>query len=204
MIFKVNLVGFQHTAARRRLLVFRSNHNPINRFQHTAARRRLLYFPHIHRLGGDGFNTQPPEGGCVVNNYDVALVPKSVSTHSRPKAAANTYSLFDVYTGVSTHSRPKAAATMPCASSPILPFQHTAARRRLLALLCSLVVLTLVSTRSRAKAAALNDKIIRGCSTVSTHSRAKAAAVGIMMSKHGARFQHTAAWRRLRSQYPTY
>ena len=120
------------------------------------------------------FNTQPPKGGCYTN---FPSIPPPFF--------------------VSTHSHPKAAATMPCASSPILPFQHTAARRRLLALLCSLVVLTLVSTRSRAKAAALNDKIIRGCSTVSTHSRAKAAAVGIMMSKHGARFQHTAAWRRL-------
>ena len=143
------------------------------------------------------FNTQPPKGGCYTN---FPSIPPPFF--------------------VSTHSHPKAAATMPCASSPILPFQHTAARRRLLALLCSLVVLTLVSTRSRAKAAALNDKIIRGCSTVSTHSRVEAAAFDfqslhrlLLVSTHSRveaaakkrlfsiksifLFQHTAAWRRL-------
>ena len=78
-----------------------------------------------------GFNTQPPEGGCslILNDGDEIvmfqhtaarrrlppilsdIVPIiKVSTHSRPKAAANR----TVGTGgtlqVSTHSRPKAAA----------------------------------------------------------------------------------------------
>ena len=63
--------------------------NETKQFQHTAARRRLRRLLIYLTETKQSFNTQPPEGGCVVNNYDVALVPKSVSTHSRPKAAAH-------------------------------------------------------------------------------------------------------------------
>ena len=55
------------------------------RFQHTAARRRLLLLTPIFDVFSR-FNTQPPEGGCCNRwryNY-----PTDVSTHSRPKAAA--------------------------------------------------------------------------------------------------------------------
>ncbi|WP_410000209.1 hypothetical protein [Neisseria sicca] len=58
---------FQHTAARRRLGLLLSDLGQGFRFQHTAARRRLD-FRHIR----------------FCNN-------KSVSTHSRPKAAGNEY-----------------------------------------------------------------------------------------------------------------
>ena len=33
-------------------------------FQHTAARRRLPYGKATNTIYTDGFNTQPPEGGC--------------------------------------------------------------------------------------------------------------------------------------------
>ena len=60
----VMLVMFQHTAARRRLAVVKTFQLTILlKFQHTAARRRLGYY-----FGG----------------YQC---DKSVSTHSRPKAA---------------------------------------------------------------------------------------------------------------------
>ena len=79
--------GFQHTAARRRLVPFAPKANRVFKFQHTAARRRLvearivpditLYVSthsrpkaagkrlqvSIDRVQGSGFNTQPPEGG---------------------------------------------------------------------------------------------------------------------------------------------
>ena len=55
-------------------------------FQHTAARRRLRYY------WADG------------RTLDV------VSTHSRPKAAANVDKSKVLTIDVSTHSRPKAAA----------------------------------------------------------------------------------------------
>ena len=60
-------------------------------------------------IGASCFNTQPPEGGCLTGGRSHAM--QTVSTHSRPKAAAGS----DSY-------------------GPMGPirFQHTAARRRLL------------------------------------------------------------------------
>ena len=40
---------------------------PPVQFQHTAARRRLHQTPEYHDQYGNGFNTQPPEGGCTSN-----------------------------------------------------------------------------------------------------------------------------------------
>ena len=79
-------------------------------FQHTAARRRLITsFSHAVQ--------------CVV------------STHSRPKAAAVVIILSTPALYVSTHSRPKAAVKRAACTSGGQKFQHTAARRRLLAYL---------------------------------------------------------------------
>ena len=77
---------FQHTAARRRLLLRYSFHFYSKRFQHTAARRRLPML-------ATGLTAQA-----------------RVSTHSRPKAAAPFFCEFSLLLKVSTHSRPKAAA----------------------------------------------------------------------------------------------
>ena len=78
------------------------------RFQHTAARRRLHKSP------------LPP------------LHRHAVSTHSRPKAAANSLPQVAGLSLVSTHSRPKAAADIKkLLIDKDKGFQHTAARRRL-------------------------------------------------------------------------
>ena len=79
----------------------------------------------------EGFNTQPPEGGCVIvllliqkiikfqhtaarrrlrNQCGLDIIGMWVSTHSRPKAAAEKVFASNAKQGVSTHSRPKAAA----------------------------------------------------------------------------------------------
>ena len=101
------------------------------RFQHTAARRRLLLPLNPHAVGKTvsthsraeaaaggvavyipltkSFNTQPPEGGCLFSvcwRFQHHLV----STHSRPKAAAG------------NKKSPRVNVSL---------FQHTAARRRL-------------------------------------------------------------------------
>ena len=55
------------------------------------------------------FNTQPPEGGCLTKTPSMSS-GGSVSTHSRPKAAAKAESALSGLEAVSTHSRPKAAA----------------------------------------------------------------------------------------------
>ena len=76
---------FQHTAARRRLHQSSIKRSQFKRFQHTAARRRLQAAQAL--VGGIvGFNTQPPEGGCLM--FFCLSAYTVVSTHSRPKAAA--------------------------------------------------------------------------------------------------------------------
>ena len=73
-------------------------------FQHTATRRWLPDRSQIH-AGYNGFNTQPPEGGCA--------------GHFSTRADAM----------VSTHSHPKVAAAVHDASPLQRWFQHTATRR---------------------------------------------------------------------------
>ena len=150
---RLGAFAFQHTAARRRLLRTRLRSKGTLTFQHTAARRRLppvgvwrelrRVFQHTaarRRLRSAwasfsrrwGFNTQPPEGGCLTTPPD---------------------SGFGVR--VSTHSRPKAAAMPAVADFPVVAFQHTAARRRLPKKPIGVeAVEIVVSTHSRPKAAA--------------------------------------------------
>ena len=78
---------------------------------------------------------------------------------------------------VSTHSRPKAAAPIWRSLALICLFQHTAARRRLLAAATEKVNITFVSTHSRPKAAAARTSKTKPSQKVSTHSRPKAAAL---------------------------
>ena len=58
----------------------------LNKFQHTAARRRLL-MSRCPNAAQESFNTQPPEGGCDI--AEVMRCDPMVSTHSRPKAAGH-------------------------------------------------------------------------------------------------------------------
>ena len=102
------MTGFQHTAARRRLQTVDGTFTAIMAFQHTAARRRLPAGIVSVKTPLNGFNTQPPEGGCDENG--VNLFNAEVSTHSRPKAAAANSVYGHGKDLVSTHSRPKAAA----------------------------------------------------------------------------------------------
>ena len=71
----------------------------------------ILFFTHSRPARAEQirFNTQPPEGGCVrvSRGQQIAV---TVSTHSRPKAAARARSWARTNNAVSTHSRPKAAA----------------------------------------------------------------------------------------------
>ena len=147
---------------------------PTTMFQHTAARRRLP------------------------GQWDQTHFWGTVSTHSRPKAAAYLLCVKPGHAQVSTHSRPKAAAPGLADVGAVLP----------------------VSTHSRPKAAAQWFRAKRFRHTVSTHSRPKAAARarrarlahqrrfntqppegGCLTSTGGspptAMFQHTAARRRL-------
>ena len=77
---------FQHTAARRRLVVETKMCLDWKMFQHTAARRRLgsdMFLGFNNRIS---FNTQPREGGWP-QRLGLPSILMTVSTHSRAKAA---------------------------------------------------------------------------------------------------------------------
>ena len=108
-----------------------------------------------HHLLRHCFNTQPPEGGCLLK-YLISRRPWYVSTHSHPKVAACAFakSLFTVQR-VSTHSHPKVAASWCNLHKRKPAFQHTATRRWLHAHVMRDIREILVSTHSHPKVAAL-------------------------------------------------
>ena len=142
------------------------------------------------------FNTQPPEGGCL--RFRAGEPPPAPFQHTAarrrlpagqmercsvcsfntqpPEGGCVTQS--DTLTGdkVSTHSRPKAAARGAGCK----------------------IIFEEVSTHSRPKAAANGCTVRTIYGTVSTHSRPKAAAYIRESTISTAKFQHTAARRRLR------
>ena len=79
----------------------------VKEFQLTAARRRLASV-NSYDISLSRFNSQPPEGGWFLTST-IKIVCKTVSTHSRPKAAGKTAEYLQIIRDVSTHSRPKAA-----------------------------------------------------------------------------------------------
>ena len=188
-----------------------------NLFQHTAARRRLAAAAQAlaaaYRVST---HSRPKAAG---QGLKTGSRPAIVSTHSRPKAAGKQRELIAKANAVSTHSRPKAAGVLrgeargriivsthsrpkaagrSCAAvvRRCLPFQHTAARRRLgvntkavgrsggfntqppeggwFAVILAAFVIN-VSTHSRPKAAGSPNLHAPAFCGVSTHSRPKAA-----------------------------
>ena len=65
---------------------------------------------------------------------------------------------------------------LPIHSLDYLKFQHTTARRRLLASTAGRISETSVSTHNRPKAAAVTEQRLQDALIVSTHNRPKAAA----------------------------
>ena len=124
-----------------------------------------------------------------------------VSTHSRPKAAGRYLHSRRHRQAVSTHSRPKAAGSHNSLNATsVLPFQHTAARRRLGNQYAAIIQTAEVSTHSRPKAAGLAFVVKFANMIVSTHSRPKAAGTEPKPPSSDLGFQHTAARRRLAHQ----
>ena len=77
-------------------------------FQHTATRRWLRQNDEI-KLIVDGFNTQPPEGGCAELRNGLWLGIEFQHTATRRWLRFMT-PLWGFLRGVSTHSHPKVAA----------------------------------------------------------------------------------------------
>ena len=123
-----------------------------------------------------GFNTQPRGGGCILDC--ILLIFSWVSTHSRAEAAARSqatsfsrilmfqhtaarrrllyktvqYGLVTLFQHTAARRRlPLASFSVGCLSG----FQHTAARRRLHIITITCFIDGVVSTHSRAEAAAV-------------------------------------------------
>ena len=79
---------FQHTAARRRLPNHRLKTDRagiVSTHSRPKAAASVFLEPTFFLIS---FNTQPPEGGCIIGAKWEEI--NFVSTHSRPKAAART------------------------------------------------------------------------------------------------------------------
>ena len=123
------------------------------------------------------FNTQPPEGGCVIGTAANAALP-TVSTHSRPKAAApgGVCLQIGLYVFQHTAARRRLLAARALHSMETATFQHTAARRRLptaSALEASSLMFQHTAARRRLHP---GGDPVKMEADVSTHSRPKAAA----------------------------
>ena len=124
-------MAFQHTAARRRLDLQLTLNLGFG-FVSTHSRPKAAGLGIITKLRGDTrFNTQPPEGGwffALLNKMHPILFQH---TAARRRLAVDM--IDDVANKtVSTHSRPKAAGYyLHPKFLFLLQFQHTAARRRL-------------------------------------------------------------------------
>ena len=100
-------------------------------FQHTATRRWLQQIPRKECQRRRGFNTQPPEGGCVAISWSIMVHPMFQHTATRRWLQNVNLSRNDKHK-VSTHSHPKVAASNKGIKLSVMKFQHTATRRWLL------------------------------------------------------------------------
>ena len=142
---------FQHTAARRRLVVKTMSHKNTLMFQHTAARRRLDTQKNLFCFlccfntqppeGGwgnaftfapahDCFNTQPPEGGWANPLIGVLASAWFQHTAARRRLDSAARPCKWCY-GFNTQPPEGGWPTCQKFQPPTSLFQHTAARRRL-------------------------------------------------------------------------
>ena len=144
-------------------------------FQHTAARRRLVASAVSRGFSSNSFNTQPPEGG-----WHRGLKERCSTSHSFNTQPPEGGWLSFKHIGHSDLRFQHTAARRRLGHfnqhfRQVLQFQHTAARRRLGMLFAGTPTLQAVSTHSRPKAAGPSATQQDRLMAVSTHSRPKAA-----------------------------
>ena len=101
----------------------------IIKFQLTAARRRLGY-PRGFQCHHDCFNSQPPEGGWILQPSTTLLENPFQLTAARRRLENANVSKMTVKSFQLTAARRRLDGTT-CNSSALKAFQLTAARRRL-------------------------------------------------------------------------
>ena len=169
-IFEDNLVS-THSRAEAAALIFalkgcNSNVSTHSRAEAAAPQKIFPINRHI------SFNTQPRGGGCLLEN-GYTRSRWVVSTHSRAEAAAD---LSEVFAAVNQFQHTAARRRLlyhVTTTTGHVRFQHTAARRRLPKRWCINQYAVLVSTHSRAEAAAKSDIRIPSLKTVFQHTAAR-------------------------------
>ena len=102
----------------------------IRWFQHTAARRRLVLLRRFGVLSQISFNTQPPEGGWATRVCGVASYFKFQHTAARRRLALS--GGLVVQQGMFQHTAARRRLVLRrFGVLSQIRFQHTAARRRL-------------------------------------------------------------------------
>ena len=104
-----NHLLFQHTAARRRLPDFLLVQLTQEKGFNTQPPEGGCGRPTFAVCSSNGFNTQPPEGGCTSSKKKSELL-MSFNTQPPEGGCRTKQGVSKVTGGVSTHSRPKAAA----------------------------------------------------------------------------------------------
>ena len=104
----------------------------------------------------NGFNTQPPEGGCRLRHY--CFERKNGFQHTAARRRLPRFLRMPLNTGRFQHTAARRRLPGVHLTLPIHHrFQHTAARRRLRFVIIAPPALPGVSTHSRPKAAAFCD-----------------------------------------------
>ena len=99
-------------------------------FQHTAARRRLGFRPSQYQAL-HGFNTQPPEGGWLLQLYYDTLGIKFQHTAARRRLGSGFGQIPRLLCKFQHTAARRRLAAFHLNLTHSLLFQHTAARRRL-------------------------------------------------------------------------
>ena len=190
---------FQHTAARRRLAaaIIAAIAATASWFQHTAARRRLGPESNQQGLPTEVSTHSRPKAAGI--RFPFSCLKSPVSTHSRPKAAGHFEGCGGSFQACFNTQPPEGgwgrrrACPKPCCCFNTQPpeggwrhdlvthwavtaFQHTAARRRLAALIGSgIKPLASFNTQPPEGGWVRFKTEFRAGDIVSTHSRPKAA-----------------------------
>ena len=146
----------------------------IRWFQHTAARRRLVLLRRFGVLSQISFNTQPPEGGWATRVCGVASYFKFQHTAARRRLALS--GGLVVQQGMFQHTAARRRLVLRrFGVLSQIRFQHTAARRRLVWSSFILVVAYLCFNTQPPEGGWLPYTALSAYFRVSTHSRPKAA-----------------------------
>ena len=139
-------------AAAPHLLGFPSTRTTVSTHSRAKAAASL---PQDQQMAYFSFNTQPREGGCL-RTTTPSMSMSRFNTQPREGGCKVCNKRKSEVMGFNTQPREGGCSFLAIYTTPFLSFQHIAARRRLPSNVASALSNILVSTHSRAKAAAFS------------------------------------------------